>query len=41
MKVERHETLAGPSPYEVNAGYISGRSAKIITYSKQSARSDG
>jgi hypothetical protein len=35
VKVERHETLAAPSAYEANAGYNSGRSAKVITYSKQ------
>ena len=35
VKVERHETLAAPSTYEANAGYNSGRSAKVITYSKQ------
>jgi hypothetical protein len=35
VKVERHETLAAPSSYEANAGYNSGRSAKVITYSKQ------
>lgn len=35
VKVERHETLAAPSAYEANAGYNSGRSAKVITYSKR------
>ncbi len=35
VKVERHETLAAPSSYEANAGYNSGRSAKVITYSKR------
>lgn len=35
IKVERHETLAAPSAYESNAGYNSGRSAKVITYSKK------
>jgi hypothetical protein len=35
IKVERHETLAAPSSYEANAGYNSGRSAKVITYSKR------
>jgi hypothetical protein len=35
VKVERHETLAAPSTYEANAGYNSGRSAKVITYSKR------
>lgn len=32
MKVERHETLAAPSSYEASGGYLSGRSAKVITY---------
>lgn len=35
MKVERHETLAGASSYEANGGWISGRSAKVIQYSKK------
>lgn len=35
VRVERHETLAAPSSYEANAGYNSGRSAKVITYSKR------
>lgn len=35
VKVERHETLASPSTYEANGGYTSGRSAKVITYSKR------
>jgi hypothetical protein len=35
VRVERHETLAAPSTYEANAGYNSGRSAKVITYSKR------
>lgn len=34
MKVERHETLAGRSAYEANGGWLSGRSAKVITYHK-------
>jgi hypothetical protein len=34
MKVERHETLAGPDAYAANGGWLSGRSAKVITYSK-------
>jgi hypothetical protein len=33
MKVERHETLAAPDAYAANGGWISGRSAKVITYS--------
>lgn len=35
IKVERHETLTAPSSYEANGGYNSGRSAKVITYSKK------
>jgi hypothetical protein len=35
MKVERHETLAAPDAYAANGGWLSGRSAKVITYSKQ------
>jgi hypothetical protein len=35
MKVEQHETLAGRSSYEANGGWISGRSAKVITYHKR------
>lgn len=35
MKVERHETLAGPDAYASNGGWLSGRSAKVITYHKQ------
>lgn len=35
MKVERHETLAGPDAYAANGGWLSGRSAKVITYSKR------
>ncbi len=35
IKVERHETLAAPSTYEAAGGYESGRSAKVITYSKR------
>lgn len=35
IKVERHETLAAPSTYEASGGYESGRSAKVITYSKR------
>jgi hypothetical protein len=34
VKVERHETLAAASSYEANRGYVSGRSAKVITYNK-------
>lgn len=32
MKVERHETLAAPDAYAANGGWLSGRSAKRITY---------
>lgn len=35
MKVEQHETLAAPDAYSANGGYLSGRSAKVITYHKQ------
>lgn len=35
MKVERHETLAAPDAYAANGGWLSGRSAKVITYSKE------
>lgn len=35
MKVEQHETLAGRSSYEANGGWLSGRSAKVITYHKR------
>ena len=33
MKVERHETLAAADAYAANGGWLSGRSAKVITYS--------
>ncbi len=35
MKIERHETLAAPDAYAANGGWISGRSAKVITYHKE------
>ena len=35
MKVERHETLAAPDAYAANGGWLSGRSAKVITYSSR------
>jgi hypothetical protein len=35
MKVERHETLAAPDAYAANGGWLSGRSAKVITYHKR------
>lgn len=34
MKIERHETLAGRDAYAASGGYLSGRSAKVITYSR-------
>lgn len=35
MKVERHETLAAADAYAANGGWLSGRSAKVITYSSK------
>jgi hypothetical protein len=35
MKVERHETLAAPDAHAANGGWLSGRSAKVITYSRR------
>lgn len=35
MKVERHETLAAPDAYSANGGWLSGRSAKVITYHRR------
>lgn len=35
MKIERHETLAAPDAYAANGGWLSGRSAKVITYSNE------
>lgn len=35
MKVEKHETLAAPDAYAANGGWLSGRSAKVITYHKR------
>lgn len=32
MYVERHETLAAPDAYAAGGGWLSGRSAKVITY---------
>jgi hypothetical protein len=32
MKVERHETLAAADAYSANGGWLTGRSAKVITY---------
>lgn len=34
IKVERHETLTAPSSFEANGGWLSSRSAKVITYHK-------
>ncbi|OAM73050.1 oxidoreductase [Devosia elaeis] len=34
MHIERHETLAAPDAYAAGGGWLSGRSAKVITYSK-------
>ncbi|MBL8599240.1 MAG: oxidoreductase [Devosia sp.] len=34
MKVEQHETLAAPDAFAANGGWLSGRSAKVITYHK-------
>jgi hypothetical protein len=35
MYIERHETLAAPDAYAAGGGWLSGRSAKVITYSKR------
>jgi hypothetical protein len=35
MYVERHETLAAPDAYAAGGGWLSGRSAKVITYHKR------
>jgi hypothetical protein len=35
MKVERHETLAAPDAFAANGGWLSDRSAKVITYHKR------
>jgi len=35
MEVERHETLAAPDAHAAGGGWLSGRSAKVITYSKR------
>lgn len=34
MYVEQHETLAAPDAYAAGGGWLSGRSAKVITYHK-------
>ncbi len=35
MKMERHETLAAPDAYAAGGGWLSGRSAKRITYHRE------
>jgi len=35
MKVESHETLAAPDAYAANGGWLSKRSAKVITYHRE------
>lgn len=35
MYVERHETLAAPDAYAAGGGWLSGRSAKVITYHRE------
>lgn len=35
MIVERHRTLSAPDAYAAKGGWISGRDAKVITYSKR------
>jgi len=35
MVIERHRTLAAPDSYASKGGWISGRDAKVITYSKK------
>jgi hypothetical protein len=35
MMVERHRTLTAPDAYSTKGGWMSGRDAKVITYSKQ------
>lgn len=35
MIVERHRTLSAPDAYAAKGGWISGRDAKVITYSKK------
>lgn len=34
MYIEQHETLAAPDAYAAGGGWLSGRSAKVITYSR-------
>lgn len=35
MHIEQHQTLAAPDAYAARGGWMSGRSAKVITYSKE------
>jgi hypothetical protein len=35
MHVEQHQTLAAPDAYASSNGWMSGRSAKVVTYSKE------
>jgi len=35
MEIERHETLAAPDAYAAGGGWLSGRSAKRITYHRE------
>lgn len=35
MHIERHETLAAPDAYAAGGGWLSGRSAKVITYHRE------
>lgn len=35
MYVEQHETLAAPDAYAAGGGWLSGRSAKVITYHRE------
>lgn len=35
MKIEQHETLAAKDAYAAHGGWLSGRSAKVITYHKR------
>lgn len=35
MHIEQHQTLAAPDAYASRGGWMSGRSAKVITYSKE------
>ena len=35
MIVERHRTLAAADAYAAKGGWLSGREAKVITYSKE------